>query len=139
MKAKRLRIKNLPVFIIFALLLLLIFNIVASQMISSLYFRLVNENYLASVNYLKKIRFFPQFPTELEKYRQIYGAGVENLVFSSEREREQTIKKYEQALQKNPQSVTALYNLSLLYAQNSNQNKVDEYLRLAKELDPTLR
>ncbi len=117
----------------------LLFNIVASQIVPPLYFRLVNDDHLAAITYLKQIRLFPQFLAELEKYRQIYGVGIENFVFAGERERELVVQKYELALQKNPQAVTALYNLSLLYEEGDNQQKADEYLKLAKELDPIIK
>jgi tetratricopeptide (TPR) repeat protein len=107
-------------------------------MIPDLYFRLVNGNQAAVIKYLQLIRTLPQFKTELAKYRQIYGAKIDNYVFADENEQAVAIQKYEAVLQKNPQSATALYNLSLLYGEKGNQKQADDYLSKVKELDPTI-
>ena len=143
MKTKKTPVKLYNVYaqtsIVLALGLWLLFNLIASQLMSPLYFNLVNENRLAAASYLKHIQALPQFLTELDKYRQIYGANIANSVFADKRQETQEINKYEAALQKNPESVTALYNLSLLYREAGNQQKAEEYLDKAKELDPNIR
>lgn len=131
--------KQLNVIIgVFFLGLYLLFNIVVSQMIPDLYFRLVDGNQTAVVKYLRQIRPLSQFKTELAKYRQIYGVKIDNYVFADENEQAVAINKYEAVLQKNPQSVTALYNLSLLYGEKRNKQQAEKYSRMAKELDPTI-
>ncbi len=123
--------------LIFILSLYLIFNILTSQIISPLYFNLINGNkIMAVIGYLEKLRLYPLFSAELQKYRHVYGTKIDDFVFASEREQKNIIHKYEQALQKNPDSVTALYNLSLLYGESGEQQKAEKYLKLAKDLDP---
>ncbi len=143
MKTKKTPVKLYSVYVQTSIALVLglwlLFNLVSSQLMSPLYFNLVSENRLAAASYLKHIQMLPQFLAELNKYRQIYGADIADFVFADKRQETQEINIYEAALCKNPESVTALYNLSLLYGENGNTQKAEEYLNKAKELDPSIK
>lgn len=123
-------------FVIFFLVLLLILNIVSSQIISPVYYKLTQGGEENAVVYLKKIRELPIFEKELEKYKQIYGNGIEDLVFDEERAIDTEIKKLEQNLIKNTYSRDILNRLYLLYRQKGDSQKAEYYLRQVKQIDP---
>ena len=127
--------KFLFVILIFSFLL---FNLLASQNISPLYFQTVKEDKKAVIVFLEKIKDFSPFPFFLEMNRQIYGDEIEQAVFSKEAKRKQTINNLELFLQKNPKSGDILYQLSILYREDGNSAKAGEYLKRAKEIDPLI-
>lgn len=117
----------------------LIFNFVASQNISSLYFQLAEEDRVAVVNFLSKIKNLPSFNSFLQMNKNIYGNSLAEDVFAESVKRKQSIKEYELLLQKNLLSRDVLFNLYLLYQADGNQIKAEEFLDRAKKIDPSLK
>lgn len=127
------------IFLALILAVFLFFNIIQSQNLSSLYFQLVNEDKKAAVGFLKKIKALSPFKNFLEINKNIYGNAIKEEVFSEEKERNLTIKNLEQILEKNPKTRDVLYGLYLLNADLGNKIQAEEYLRRAREVDPTLK
>ncbi len=128
------------------LILYLALNIVASASISPVYFHLVNslqggsvKKYESVVEFLKSVRTTPVFTEELAFYRAQYGTRVQDAVYANDKKRRATIGILEQLLQKNPRSPQVLYRLSLLYTEDGNVKKAQDYLEKAKELDPGIK
>jgi len=139
---KKNNLKFLPkffyMFLGFLLVVFLLLNIFFSQNISSLFTGLVNNQKQAVVSYLKKIKLLPQFGNELKYYKQTFGKEIEDEVFKDKREREKKIIELEGVLKKNDQARDVLYGLYLLYKEDGNNIKAEEYLKRAKKIDPTL-
>ncbi len=127
-----------PFIIGFLLLIFLLLNIVTSQTVSSLYYEIINDKEAPVASFLKKIRFLPEFANIFKMNKNIYGPSLANDVFQDQKQRQDLIKKFEQALSQNPQSPEALYNLSLLYRKEGDPIKANDYLNRAKEIDPLL-
>ncbi len=117
----------------------LFLEIYFSQQISPLFFHLVNNDRKAAVEFLQKIRVLPSFSKQLDYFGNIYGFSLKTEVFSAERAREEKIKKLEQILEKNHQSRDILYSLYLLYKEKGDRFTANKYLKLAKEVDPTIK
>ena len=135
------KIQNQPILkqVLFAsVFLFLILNLVFSQTISPLYFQLVTENKKATLSFLEKIKQLPFFERELKNAEKVYGQGVYDEVFKSERERKLKIKNLEQALEKNSLSRDVLYSLYLLYKDHGDESKAQEYFNRAKTIDPNI-
>ena len=126
------------VFLYLFLFLSILLNIFSSQLISPLYFQLVKEDKNAVISFLNKIKNFPVFPAFLTMNKNIYGDSLEEEVFAENKKREEMIAEYEILLQKTPKSRDILYNLYLLYKEDGNKIKAEEYLRRAKEVDPSI-
>ena len=120
------------------LFLFLLFNLITSQLISPLYFKLLKEDKVAVVGFLRKIKKLPVFLSFLEINKKIYGNSFEQEVLAPDIKRNKLIEDYELLLLKNPKSRDLLYNLYLLYQEDGNEIRAEEYLRRAKEIDPTL-
>jgi len=131
--------RNLFFLMIIFLLVFLLSNIYSSQKISSLFFSLINNDRKSVIEFLQKIRQMPYFPQQLKYYENIYGPPLKTEVFAEELEREVEITKLEQILEKNHQSRDILYGLFLLYKEKGNSLKAEKYLKLAKEVDPTIK
>lgn len=114
-------------------------NLAVSQNISPLYFRMINDEKQTVATYLTDIRKLPLFSSELIRYKNKYGQEVEKEVFKIEEARRKNITKLEGALKDNPSSRDLLYNLSVLYHEAGDETKAGEYLKLAKEIDPTTK
>lgn len=128
--------KYLLAFFVFTLLIL---NLIGSQLISPLYFQLVNNKKGATVNFLKKIKTFPEFQKILEMNKNIYGKTVEEKVFQQENKKKLMINNLEQILIKNPKVRDVLYSLYLLYKESGDNLTAEKYLRRTKEIDPSVK
>lgn len=124
--------------LLFAIFLYLLANVLSSQLISPLYFQLVKEDKKAVALFLNKIKNLAIFPPLFEMNKKIYGNSLEQEVFSEDNKRKEAIAEHESLLQKNPKSRDALYNLYLLYYEDGNETKAEEYLNRAKEVDPLI-
>lgn len=138
MKIKSIKYKRIQtiVFLVVGLLFLIV-NIIASQLVSPLMVKLLenpDENTVAL--YLQKIRTLPLFDDELFFYQNMYGETINDKVFRVEKERRTTISQLEELLRKNPQARDVLYNLSKLYQAEGNTAQADIYLQKAKAIDP---
>lgn len=121
------------------LFLFLLFNLISSQLISPLYFQLLKEDKNVAVAFLRKIKKLPAFTSFLEINKNIYDNSFEQEVLSPDIKRNKLIEEYELLLQKNPKSRDLLYNLYLLYQEDGNEVKAEEYFQKAKEIDPMIK
>ena len=122
-----------------AFFVFIMINLVVSQNISPLYFQMINDEKRTVATYLTDIRKLPFFSSELIRYKNKYGEGVEKEVFKIEEARRKNITKLENALKDNPSSRDLLYNLSILYREAGDETRAGEYLKLAKEIDPNVK
>lgn len=131
-------VKKLHIVLFFLLIFLLLSNLVSSQLVSPLYFRLVSEDKDSVALYLQKIRGLPIFGGELEKYKAIYGGAIEEEVLRPEMEKNAKIRSLEEALKRNSKSRDVLYSLYLLYKERGDEKTAQGYLDRAQELDPNI-
>lgn len=136
LKTYRVNIYQVQVFFFFFLALFLILNIVASQIISPVYFGLIYGGRKNSAVFLQRIRGLPMFENELEKQRKIYGEAIINDVFEEENAAQERIKNFERTLEKNTYSRDILYSLYLLHKQKGDDLTADKYLEQVREIDP---
>lgn len=114
-------------------------NIIVSQSPNPLYYRLFSYDRNAMVKFLQQIRLLPEFHAFFSIAKNMYGNSITNDVFASRVRREALIKEYESLLVKTPKSRDLLYNLSILYRAQGDEEKADYYLEEAKKIDPTLQ
>ena len=136
-------IKNIKETIISALIIsLFVFlavNIIYSQNINDIYFDIVRGNKKSVISFLKQSKTLSDFNTLLNINTKIYGDSIKNSVFYDDLKRKQRIYDLEQLLQKYPISRDILTNLAILYSQEGNEKKVNEYIQKAQEIDPEAR
>lgn len=120
------------------LVLFLILNIISSQSISDLYFRLVDQRRQAAVDFLKALRSQPKFEQEMDRQKAFFGQNIESEVFQDEIKRQQRIRQLEYVLQRNPKARDVLYALYVLYNQEGKNQVANQYLKRAQEVDPNL-
>jgi len=132
------RSKILRFFIVVSFLSFLIFNLIYSQTVSPIYFQMINNNKKAVVSLLEKIKTFPEFQKILEMNKNIYGKTVEEETFRQENEKKLIIDNLEQKLRINPKARDILYSLYQLYLAEGDIDRAGEYLRRAKEVDPSV-
>lgn len=126
------------------LLVFLVANIIASQTIHPLYFKLVNppkmpaEKFQDVTTYLVAIESLPQYQNQMEYYKSLYGTAIEESVMGPKNERLLIRQSFEQILQKSPKSRDILYSLFVFYSKEGDQIKAQEYLRQAREVDPEI-
>jgi len=124
------------------LMLLLVFflflNIFSSQKISPLYFRLINNDRLATVDFLKRIKTHPQFRFFLSTNINCFDYFLENEVFSEQKIKEERVAELSFLLQKNPKSRDVTYGLFLLNKDLGNTKQAEKYLKITKEIDPNI-
>jgi len=123
-----------PIYLL--LFFFLFLNVFFSQNISPLYYSFVTEDKKAAVEFLKSIKNTDYFSEELNKYKNIYGPNIESLVFAQDTQRKQKIINVEAALEKNQKARDVLYDLYLLYSEDGNEIRAQEYLKQAREVDP---
>ncbi len=124
------------VILIFTFLFL---NFVFSQIISPIYFQMINNDEKVVISFLEKIKTFPEFQKILEMNKNIYGKNVEKEVFQQENEKKLLINNLEQQLAINPKARDVLYSLYKLYLAEEDKKQANDYLRRAKEVDPSLK
>lgn len=124
---------------IFSLFIFVAGNILQSQTINPLYFRLIEGDREAIAPYLTQIRQLPVFQSELIRYKNSEGAWVERKVFQKEWERNSRIVRLEEALRKNPSSRDILFGLARLYEERGDTDKAGHYREAAKQIDPGLK
>jgi len=117
----------------------LFLNLIYSQFISPLYQKFVNNDKISTINFLQKIKNFPEFQKILEMNNGIYGPVIKKEIFAKENIKKEMINNLEQQLTFNPKARDVLYGLYQLYLQEGNENQADDYLRQAKAIDPLLK
>jgi len=122
--------------LIFAFLFL---NLIYSQIISPIYFRFINNDKNATINFLKKIKILPEYQNILEMNDNVYGNTVKGEILRQENKQKEMIKNLEQQLTINPKARDILYSLYRLYLVEGDKNRAADYLRRTKEVDPTIK
>lgn len=117
----------------------LFISIFLSQNISSIYFRVMNEDYNSTVSMLRNIDKTKDYPYVLKINTNAFGIKLKDDVNQENLKRRERIKKLETILGKNKNARDVLLALSLLYKEEGNNLKSDEYLRRARALDPLLQ
>lgn len=113
-------------------------NIIISQTISPVYFKLINNDKAAAVEFLQKIRKDPRFTEQLTGYKETFGSRLEEDIFLEDRIRDENIKKLEQINIESPNLRDILYGLYILYYEKKDYEKASGYLQDARALDPSL-
>lgn len=124
------------VIFIFAFCLL---NLTSSQSISPIYFNFINNDKIAAVNFLQKINSLPEYKRVLEINTDIYGSTIKEQIYAKNNLKKEVINNLEQKLIINPKSRDILYSLYQLYLEEGDENQANNYLRQAKEIDPSLK
>lgn len=119
-------------------LFLALLNFAASQAINPLYFSLLRDDRNSVVSSLKELSSVPHYDYIFNQQQLRLGEDLHDKVFIGDDERKALITKLEQGLQINPKSTKVLYRLSQLYEEEKNPEKAKEYLRRAREIDPSL-
>jgi len=122
--------------LIFAFLFL---NFVFSQLISPLYLRFVNNDKKATISFLQKIKTLSEYQKILEMNNNIYGPTVREEIFQRENKKKVMINNLEQQLTINPKARDILYSLYQLYLAEGDKNRANDYLKRAREVDPSLK
>jgi len=133
------KLKIIQVVFVITIFAFLFLNLVFSQLISPIYFRFINNDKNATINFLQKIKTFPEFQKILEMNKNIYGKTVEEETFRQENEKKLMINNLEQKLMINPKARDVLYSLYLLYKEKGDNLTAEKYLKQAKEIDPSLK
>lgn len=118
------------------LFIFLVLNIAYSQLIPSEYFAVLNEDRSATVHFLKAIKKLPEFDRIFVMQKNLYGAALEDEIFSRDRERDALIRELEEVLKENPKSRDLLYNLYLLYNEGGDYGRAKLYYDKARTIDP---
>ncbi|PIP63440.1 hypothetical protein COW97_02455 [Candidatus Roizmanbacteria bacterium CG22_combo_CG10-13_8_21_14_all_34_12] len=122
--------------LIFAFLFL---NFVFSQLISPLYLRFVNNDKKATISFLQKIKTLSEYQKILEMNNNIYGPTVREEIFQRENKKKVMINNLEQQLTINPKARDILYSLYQLYLAEGDKNRANDYLKRAREVDPSIK
>ncbi len=116
----------------------LFLNLISSQFISPIYFQFINNNKTSAVSFLQKINSLPEYKRILEMNSNIYGPTIKEQIFAKNNVKKEMINNLEQKLMINPKSRDILYGLYQLYLEEGDKNRANDYLRRAKEVDPTI-
>jgi len=122
--------------LIFAFLFL---NFVFSQLISPLYLRFVNNDKKATISFLQKIKTLSEYQKILEMNNNIYGPTVREEIFQRENKKKVMINNLEQQLTINPKARDILYSIYQLYLAEGDKNRANDYLKRAREVDPSIK
>lgn len=114
-------------------------NLIFSQSISSIYFGFISNDEKSTVSFLQKIKGLPDYQKILEMNNDIYGEAVKEEIYAQENKKKEMINNLEQKLLINPKARDVLYSLYQLYSGEGDKNLANDYLRRAKEVDPTIR
>ena len=126
--------------IIFILIFAFLFlNLIYSQFISPIYFKLVNNNKGSTITFLQKIKDLTEYQNILDINSNIYGPAIKQEILRQENQKKEVINNIEQQLLINPKSRDVLYSLYQLYLAEGDKNKAGEYLKRAKEVDPNIK
>lgn len=137
-KVKRELVYWVWVTVFVCMVIILAGNIISSQSISPLYFRLATDDFPATVTLLKMIKSFPEYPEVFSMASKQFGESIEEEVIAPKLEREKLIRKLEDALAENPNSRDVLYSLAILYQDNGDDDRAAQFMSKAKEIDPSV-
>ncbi len=119
--------------------LFVILNVLFSQQIHPLYFSLINNDQKSAIQFLKDIRFQPEYSSQYQYFTHVFGNTFKDKMITEKTDRERMIIKYEDILKEHPESKDILLDLALLYYQNGEKQKSFEKYNEAKAIDPGVR
>jgi hypothetical protein len=122
--------------IVFALLVAR--NVIASQEVPALYYRLYDDNPRVMAEFLRKIRLLPEYGYFEERAVNLYGEDIRDEVNREAIQRELTIGNLEEMLTRNPKSRDVLVALAILHKADNNREKYQEYRARALAVDPAV-
>jgi len=104
-----------------------------------LYLRFVNNDKKATISFLQKIKTLSEYQKILEMNNNIYGPTVREEIFQRENKKKVMINNLEQQLTINPKARDILYSLYQLYLAEGDKNRANDYLKRAREVDPSIK
>lgn len=114
-------------------------NLISSQSYPTLMYDLLQGREHSLVLYIKKIWGTPLYRQEMRALQEENRESVLHQMKIEEDERNKMFKSLEKVIEKYPYAPEPYYNLSLLYKNQGNTTKADEYLRKAQQIDPLLK
>jgi tetratricopeptide (TPR) repeat protein len=120
----------------------LISNIVWSQNISNVYFKLVGiksakkDMQESAYNLLVSIRKLSVYNDYLRMFKDVFGKTIEQDVNYENKKRLDYLNSLNGLIGKNPKSRDVLYKLYLYYKNEGDEKKANEYLIKAQKIDP---
>ncbi len=134
--------KKITPFLAALIIVYLIANIVWSQNISSIYFKLSNiksskiEMKKSAYNLLISIRKLPFYKDYLTRYKNVFGNSIEEDIRIENKKRFDYLENLNALLEKNPKSRDVLFRLYIYYKEEGNIQKALQYLNTLKQIDP---
>ena len=123
-----------------ALILVILFlNLIYSQLISPYYFMFVNNDKKATIIFLQKIKNLSEYQRILEMNNNIYGPSVKEEIFRQENEKTTKINSLKEQLSINSKSRDIFFGLYQLFLSTGDKIQADDYLKKAREVDPSLK
>jgi len=119
-------------------------NIVVSQNVSPIYYKLSTISlskkalHNDAFNFLTSIRKLSEFNEFLPRFTAVFGSSLNEDIRKEDEKRAAYFKNLEYIIEKNPKSRDALLKLYLYYIQENEPDKAIYYLNKAKEVDPSL-
>lgn len=127
-------------FLFIVLIFIFLFlNLVSSQFVSPLYLKIVNNDKTAIVSFLQKIKNLPEYQNVLEMNDNIYRQTIKTEIAMFENKKKVMITDLERQLTINPRSRDILYSLYQLNSAQGDKNRASYYLKLAKDIDPSIK
>lgn len=115
----------------------LIANILYSQFMPDQYFSLLRGEDAMLVEIFQKgkespyfLRLFPEVNEKMAEH--------ESVIYADTHQRRSQIDIIKQSLEQNPESRDLLYALYILYKQEGQRDRAQEYLDRARQIDPTI-
>lgn len=110
-------------------------NIWSVYRLPSLYHRVANEDRQSLIEALKLTRSLPEFDTFMQRESPV-SPEIKLGVFANDAQRKDEIIKLEAALEKNNSSRDVLYALYVLYKEQGDETKANDYFQKTKAIDP---
>ncbi|OGK18537.1 hypothetical protein A3D80_01680 [Candidatus Roizmanbacteria bacterium RIFCSPHIGHO2_02_FULL_40_13b] len=115
-------------------------NGLVSQIVSPLFPAITyDKDPYAVISFLKTIRTNPEFDSQMEVWRDVYGEQLEEKVHEDDKNRLETIRSLEAILKQNPKSTSVLFNLGAFYKEQGDEAKASYYFNQAFQIDPWLK
>lgn len=113
-------------------------NIFVSQRFNSHMYGYMDEKNEDQLAYLKHIWGTPLFDLEIDSLKKENKTTILNQWEKIQQQNNKRISMMEDVVQSHPYSPELYYNLFLLYSENGNTPKAQEYLQKAKQIDPSI-
>jgi hypothetical protein len=130
--------KNIYIVLGLFLVAFLFLNVFFSQYISPLFLAVADDEKRGTVEFLEKIKATDEFADFFQTAKSRFGSMIEEEVFEEDRKRALIITELEQILLKTPEARDVLFNLHALYQREGEENRSQEYLKRATEIDPSI-